>query len=113
MYHFQKSFYDDLTSEHSELLVNVIKQYQIRKKLNTCSNEEARLIMAQSNPRFILRNYLLHQAIEEMEKGQNELFIKLQQAIKYPYAKQYDEFFEIRPGWASQKAGCSMLSCSS
>jgi uncharacterized protein YdiU (UPF0061 family) len=69
--------------------------------------------MRESNPRFILRNYLLHQAIEEMERGEEGLFLKLQQAIKEPYSTNFDEFFAKRPDWASKKAGCSMLSCSS
>jgi uncharacterized protein YdiU (UPF0061 family) len=69
--------------------------------------------MKETNPRFILRNYLLHQSIEDLEKGNDELFRKLQQAIKEPYSNKFDEFFAKRPSWASQKAGCSMLSCSS
>jgi uncharacterized protein YdiU (UPF0061 family) len=69
--------------------------------------------MRKNNPRFILRNYLLHQAIEELEKGDDKLFIKLQEAIKNPYSERNNEFFTKRPEWATQKAGCSMLSCSS
>ena len=69
--------------------------------------------MQESNPRFILRNYLLHQAIEDLEKGDDTLFVKLQQAMKEPYSTNHDEFFQKRPSWATQKAGCSMLSCSS
>jgi uncharacterized protein YdiU (UPF0061 family) len=69
--------------------------------------------MKATSPRFILRNYLLHKAIEDLEKGDDTLFLKLQNAIKEPYSGKFDEFFEKRPSWASQKAGCSMLSCSS
>jgi uncharacterized protein YdiU (UPF0061 family) len=69
--------------------------------------------MRAANPRFILRNYLLHQAIEELEKGENTLFQQLQEAMKDPYSNQFDQFLRKRPDWASQKAGCSMLSCSS
>jgi uncharacterized protein YdiU (UPF0061 family) len=111
--HFQESLYDDLTPEQSAQLQSVIKSYQTRRKANTCNEDDTKALMQRSNPRFILRNYLLHQAIEELEKGKNELFLKLQEAIKEPYAKRFDEFFEIRPGWAMQQAGCSMLSCSS
>jgi hypothetical protein len=52
-------------------------------------------------------------AIDELQKGEQQLFLKLQQALKDPYSNSYDEFFEMRPGWATQQAGCSMLSCSS
>jgi uncharacterized protein YdiU (UPF0061 family) len=69
--------------------------------------------MKASNPRFILRNYLLHQAIDGLQNGDSTLFEKLQEAMKEPYSNKFDEFFAKRPTWATQKAGCSMLSCSS
>jgi hypothetical protein len=56
---------------------------------------------------------MLHQAIEDLEKGDNKLFEKLQEAMKEPYSTKFDEFFAKQPLWATQKAGCSMLSCSS
>ena len=68
--------------------------------------------MKQANPKFILRNYLLHQAIEELEQGRDTLFRKLEQELKTPY-DETTEFFARRPDWATNKAGCSMLSCSS
>ncbi|RNI33135.1 YdiU family protein [Rufibacter immobilis] len=111
--HFQPSFYRELETGERELLHTLIKDYQLRRKANSMAQEEAVQKMRENNPRFILRNYLLHQAIEELEKGQNTLFLKLQAALKDPYSSQHDEFFAKRPDWASQKAGCSMLSCSS
>ncbi len=111
--HFAKSFYNEPTSTEVEVLLNVLRQYQERIKKNKISREESQILMRKTNPRFILRNYLLHQAIEELQKGEDRLFKKLQDAIKDPYSNKFDEFFEIRPGWAGQMAGCSMLSCSS
>ena len=111
--HFKQSFYHELLPQEISVLVQLIRKYQDRVKQNTCSRESAVMRMQKSNPRFILRNYLLHQAIEELEKGKNDLFIKLQEAMKDPYSKNFDEFFVIRPDWATQMAGCSMLSCSS
>lgn len=111
--HFENSFYNDLNAAESGTLISVIKDYINRLNVNTCTPEDSALRMSRSNPRFVLRNYLLHQAIEKLEKGDDELFVKLQEAIKEPYSKKFDEFFEIRPGWATQMAGCSMLSCSS
>lgn len=111
--HFKESFYRELKPAEMTVFHNFIKAYQERIKTNTCSREEALQRMQQANPRFILRNYLLHQAIEELTQGKNTLFEKLQQAIKNPYSREFDEFFVKRPDWASKKAGCSMLSCSS
>ncbi len=111
--HFAGSFYDEPEGTEREAFYSLIKAYQERISANTCSREEALDKMKKANPRFILRNYLLHQAIEELEKGKDELFVKLQEAIKDPYSKNHDEFFAKRPSWATKKAGCSMLSCSS
>ncbi len=111
--YFKESFYQDLIPERSIAFTSLIKAYTTRIQINTGTREEALQRMRTANPRFILRNYLLHQAIEELEKGENQLFVKLQAAIKDPYSKNFDEFFVKRPPWATQKAGCSMLSCSS
>lgn len=111
--HFADSFYEELEQAESEALYNLMKAYIGRIKANTCAREDSLKRMRENNPRFILRNYLLHQAIEELEKGKDQLFLKLQEAIKDPYSKNFDKFFVKRPGWASKKAGCSMLSCSS
>ncbi len=111
--HFEASFYRDLSEGESRMLNTLINGYLARVRTNTCSREDAIRRMRENNPRFILRNYLLHNAIEDLEKGDDTLFVKLQQAIKDPYSDKYDEFFAKRPTWATQKAGCSMLSCSS
>ena len=111
--HFEASLYDELQAADLKGLQELISKYQNRLKSNTCTREESQALMRKSNPRFILRNYLLHLAIQELEKGENTLFLKLQRAMKDPYSKNHDEFFETRPGWATEQAGCSMLSCSS
>ncbi|WP_247234848.1 YdiU family protein [Telluribacter sp. SYSU D00476] len=111
--HFRESYYREPKATDRELLFNTLKAYWERIEANSCTREESQELMRKSNPRFILRNYLLHQAIEGLEKGDDQLFVKLQQAMKDPYSRNFDEFFAKRPDWASQKAGCSMLSCSS
>ena len=111
--HFKESFYREPRQSESDTLDSLIKTYITRIKKNTCTREESLTRMRKSNPRIILRNYLLHQAIEDLEKGDNSLFLKLQHAMKDPYSNNFDDFFARRPDWATQKAGCSMLSCSS
>lgn len=111
--HFDEAFYHEPSKEAGILFFNILKEYKERLGANACSKDESKEKMRQANPRFVLRNYLLHQAIEGLDKGDNALFEKLQEAIKEPYSKKFDEFFKLRPEWASQKAGCSMLSCSS
>jgi uncharacterized protein YdiU (UPF0061 family) len=111
--HFQDSLYHNPNEAETELLYTMVKTYLERLNRNTIKRLDSQKRMRENNPRFILRNYLLHQAIEELEQGESQLFLKLQEAMKEPYTDRFDEFFKRRPDWASQKAGCSMLSCSS
>lgn len=111
--HFGESFYKTPSTEEGIQLFAWLEKYTRRRAGNKINEAEAKRRMTVSNPRFILRNYLLHQAIQELENGSNDLFTKLQQALKEPYSKKYDEFFAKRPDWATEQAGCSMLSCSS
>ncbi|HBC58368.1 MAG TPA: YdiU family protein [Gammaproteobacteria bacterium] len=67
------------------------------------------------NPIYIMRNYLVHQAIEQVEKGDISALEQLMLAMRQPY-EESDSFTLLtgkRPDWARHKAGCSMLSCSS
>lgn len=108
--YFQESFY----SEPDEALLHeTLIAYSERIKTNTCSKVISKNKMQASNPRFILRNYMLHEAIEKLEKGDDSLFKKLEEYCKHPYTNKGDAYFIKRPDWAAQKAGCSMLSCSS
>jgi uncharacterized protein YdiU (UPF0061 family) len=111
--HFKESFYNEVNGEGRDAFIVFVRKYIERISQNTFSRAESAKLMKKTNPRFILRNYLLHQAIEGLEKGDDQLFNKLQEAMKDPYLNIHDEFFARRPQWASKKAGCSMLSCSS
>lgn len=111
--HFAESFYREPTAAEATMLTNWGQRYAERKAADGLPSSISQQRMQAANPRFVLRNYLLHQAAEELEQGNSSLFNKLQEALKDPYSRKYDEFFCLRPDWASQKAGCSMLSCSS
>ena len=67
------------------------------------------------NPKYVLRNYLAHLAIEEAQQGEHAMLNKLLNLLRNPYDEQagQEEFAKKRPEWARHKAGCSMLSCSS
>ncbi len=56
--------------------------------------------MNRVNPKYVLRNYLVQQAIEKAEEDDFEEVWKLLRLLK-------------RPEWARNKPGCSMLFCSS
>ncbi len=67
------------------------------------------------NPKYILRNYLLQQAIELAEKGDYSEIDQLFILCQHPYKEQpeWQKYYGPRPAWANNHLGSARLSCSS
>ena len=67
--------------------------------------------MNQINPKFILRNYLLQNAIDQAEEGSYKEIDILMKLITNPYEEnlEYEKYAQKAPGWATSIG----LSCSS
>ncbi|WP_286269862.1 protein adenylyltransferase SelO [Thalassotalea hakodatensis] len=113
--HLDDCFYDLLSKTQQEQWQQWLTVYVQRLTHNTISSEEKASRMNQVNPKYVLRNYLAQQVIEQAEKGDYTALHQLYEVLKRPYQEQPEaaHFAGKRPDWAKHKAGCSMLSCSS
>lgn len=100
-------------SEHEEDLRNFLGLYEKRIAKNAFSREQSIALMKKNNPKFILRNYLLYECIEDLNNGNKEKLYQLWDALQSPYEEKHPEFFRKRPDEYDGTPGCSQLSCSS
>lgn len=110
---FEPALYGQLNEDQHQKLNNFLSVYNSRLKENAISKEDSKQLMADNNPKFILRNYLLFECIQELNEGKKDLFDQLIQASKQPYVEIYPEFSKIRPSKYENVVGCTSLSCSS
>lgn len=110
---FNKISYTFLDEVKLKNLENFLEIYKTRLEKNIISKQESLDLMRKTNPKFLLRNYLLFECIEEINAGKTEMLEKLTKALENPYEEIFPEFSVKRPLNYDDISGCSMLSCSS
>lgn len=96
-----------------------LRRYIARSRESLAAPNESmqtrRARMSSVNPKYVLRNYLAQQAIDRAENGDFSEIETLLDLLRRPYDEQphYQQYAARRPEWARNRAGCSMLSCSS
>jgi uncharacterized protein YdiU (UPF0061 family) len=113
---FEDAFYDPARREaHATSLGDWLHRYAARRRDDPLPAAARRERMRQANPKFVLRNYLAQLAIDRAEAGDPEGIVELLDLLCRPYDDQpgREAFAAKRPDWARDRAGCSMLSCSS
>ncbi len=116
-HYFSACFYqfDQLSDDVKASFGAWLKAYSNRLKLEQRSGEDRAQSMNKVNPLYVLRNYLAQMAIDKAHEKDYSMINTLLEVIRNPYdeKEQYKPYAEKRPEWARQRAGCSMLSCSS
>ncbi|MDO9214603.1 MAG: YdiU family protein [Methylococcales bacterium] len=106
---------EQLTADYLARLTQWLTHYIHRLQQEGVADDSRRVGMNAVNPIYVLRNYLAQLAIDDAEQGDFAKIHELLDLLRNPYNEQADkqQFAAKRPDWARQRAGCSMLSCSS
>ncbi|RDZ28254.1 protein adenylyltransferase SelO [Lysobacter silvisoli] len=113
---FEHAFYDPARRAGAEAgLLAWLARYAARLGQDPLPAAQRHERMRAANPRYVLRNYLAQEAIDRAEAGDLGGVHELQEVMRRPYDDQpgREAYARRRPDWARDKAGCSMLSCSS
>ncbi|MFT5434245.1 MAG: hypothetical protein ACI9OJ_004958 [Myxococcota bacterium] len=105
---------DALPDYFVERLATWTRRYLARSEQDPEPGGRRTRMMA-ANPKYVLRNYVAQLAIDDAEAGNYATISELLDVLRRPYDEQpgSERWAEKRPEWARDRAGCSMLSCSS
>ena len=112
----EPAFYDDNKRDaHSAALAAWLQRYAARLREDPQPPLLRRERMRLANPRYVPRNYLAQETIDRVEQGDTEALATWLEVLRHPHDDQpgREAYARRRPEWAKQRAGCSMLSCSS
>ena len=87
------------------------EKYQHRLSFEKTSSEDRLKIMTLANPKFVLRNYLAQEAIQDAEKSDFTKLKNLLKVLKNPYDEnsEFENFANAPPEWGKKLE----ISCSS
>jgi serine/tyrosine/threonine adenylyltransferase len=98
-----------------QALLDWLQRYQQRLEREAGDARARTERMNRVNPLYVPRNYLAQLAIDAATGGDTRRLDEWMEVLKHPYTEQtgMEQYAGKRPEWARQRAGCSMLSCSS
>ncbi|THF66441.1 YdiU family protein [Pseudothauera nasutitermitis] len=112
----EEAFYSpQRRAEYGEELLAWLGTHAARLRMENRPVAERVARMHAANPLYVPRNWLAQQAIDAAEQGDLAPTRMLMEVLRRPYEEQpgAQAHAARRPDWARERAGCSMLSCSS
>jgi uncharacterized protein YdiU (UPF0061 family) len=109
------SYRADWQASDHEQLEAWLTRWHMRAAREPRPHAERREQMRRANPKYVLRNYLVQQAIDRAEQGDYAEVHALLELLRRPYDDQpgREAYTALRPDWAKRRPGCALLSCSS
>ena len=111
-----ESFYSEaLLQAHHESWSVWLRDYAAARRHQQTPRAIVKAQMDQVNPCFVLRNWLVQQAVDALAEDDHTPLHALMQALRDPWhhLPGLSHLYAKRPDWARDRPGCSMLSCSS
>lgn len=113
----ERSHYENASKENSvsDEWEPWVQEYLQFAKADSRHWAQVEAEMNAANPYFVLRNFLVQEALDALEQGNSQVLEALWKALQTPYevnawtSPQYRKL----PDWARSRPGCSALSCSS
>ena len=104
-----------ISEAHRMSLLVWAKRYQLALESAGITQPDRAQTMNATNPKYVLRNYLAQLAIDKSEQGDHSMIAELLELLRNPFDEQpeFEHYAALRPDWARDRPGCSMLSCSS
>ena len=112
----ESAFYDPAKRAAGEAaFADWLSRHAARLRDDPLPAPARRARMDAANPRYVLRNWLAQEAIDRAHAGDLGGVETLLDVMRRPYEDQpgREHYAGLRPEWAREKVGCSMLSCSS
>lgn len=111
----QAAFYGTPSESHQAEGVAWLQRWWQRTRKEANAPQVIATQLNQTNPKYVLRNWLSQTAIDAAHKGDLSMLERLLKVMQQPFDEQpdHEELAAKRPEWARNKAGCSALSCSS
>jgi uncharacterized protein YdiU (UPF0061 family) len=104
-----KAFWDYYGNRQE--IIDWLKKYDARLSEETSADDERRARMLKTNPKYVLRNYIAQEVIDDVEKGSSTLLNQWLEVLYSPY-EEHDEFEKYALPTPSDKKDFE-VSCSS